>query len=482
MNSVNETEKSVVISYVDELKAQYLSRISNNLYSSFVKILFSPLAWILLITILVFSTYDEPYWASGDSPGYTNFYHNIFKGETDIRRTPGYPYFIKIAERIAGETLELEHGYGPETIYSLQKGEALTAISLHGFMVYPAHVVSGFRAVSVLIKMQLLLYLAALAVFYYASQKLISNKWIHSLMVLFIALFFVHFQLWIMTEPVSISLTLIFTSLMIHYVTTPHSFLAVILGGLVLIMVMVRPAFLILYPLLFAFLLLRCVVLPKERIQCIWGLAAVLMSSLLLLGYCKLNEKNYGAATITRVGTGNGIALFAFWGLYENGCDPEINEAFKNSEYLSDNDINKCRLRSELKSKFGLKRMQDYVSKSIKKNFASFFVLTVKRMFWYRQYPSFLLYYSIGALDFILLIVTAFKAKVFPWLRLGCWFFFYSSLFGVFWGSNSEHARLMMSVAPVFYLILFLHIDLFCNFYTQSKSQFWKIVHDRLYQ
>ena len=330
--------------------------------------------------------------------------------------------------------------------------------------------------------MQLLFYLAALTVFYYASQKILSNNWLHTLMVLFIALFFVHFQLWIMTEPVAISLTLIFTSLMIHYVTNPRSFLAIILGGFILIMVMVRPAFVILYPLLFAFLLLRCILAPKERIQCICGLSAVLMTSLLLFGYSKLNENNYGVATITRVGTGNGIAVFAFWGLYENGCDPDINEAFKNSEFLSENDYFKCNLRSELYSKFGVKRMKNYISESIKKNFTSYFILTVKRMYWYHQYPSFLLYYSIGVLDFALLIIMSLKARIFPWLRLGCWFFFYTTLFGLFWNVNADHPRLIMSVAPVFYLILFLHIDLFCNFYTQSKSQFWKIVHDRLYQ
>ena len=265
MSTENESKKEVEVSFDEELKGQLLSRSNNKWYSCIVKWLFSPLAWILLITTFVFSSYEEQYWASWDSVSYTNYYYNIFKGETDIRRTPGYPYFIKIAEKIAGELLELNYGYGPDTIYSLQKGEALTAVSLHGFTVTPAHVASGFKVIGILVKMQLLIYLAALTAFYFTSQKIFSNKWIHAVMVLFIALYFIHFQLWVMTESVSISLTLIFTALMIHYITKPSSFVAFILGSIILIMVMVRPAFIVLYPLLMAFLILRCILAPKER-------------------------------------------------------------------------------------------------------------------------------------------------------------------------------------------------------------------------
>lgn len=153
-----------------------------------------PLIYILLISIFfqikIYSNVPE-YVTTGDSNTYIEGYDekNIFKGEVNLSRTPVYPYFIKLIQKLGGEEKILNN----------------------------------------IVLVQKILFIFTVILFYYCVQNITNSKIIKSIVTLIFAIcpYIILWNVTILTESISLFEIILLTFLTLKYLKKPNSFLAV---------------------------------------------------------------------------------------------------------------------------------------------------------------------------------------------------------------------------------------------------------------
>lgn len=245
----------------------------NNKFEAFIsKIGAHPMSTVMCFTALFrvwYLSHFNSYVIYYDSKTYTNYNANIFKGETDIFRTPGYPYFVKFVSMITGQD-----------------------IGTMGF----------YEMVSLV---QSILSLASVVPLYLACRKLFSNKYILSACALFygIAPSIFTWDIITLTESLSLFCTVLLIYILFSYLAKPKVYKAIILGLFSFAMIMVRPTFIYLTAVLAVFFIARMIFNAKERKKAIAGLLSVVLCIGMVFGYQGLNYKNHDYFAISSVST-----------------------------------------------------------------------------------------------------------------------------------------------------------------------------------
>lgn len=443
-------------SFLNELKTRIENRCTLWRVSWLGKMVCSPIFWIeaLLIVYVALVMPNPLPITTDDTNSYTLNKVDLPKGYTDIYRTPAYPYFIRTICTITGAE--------PIEVRLAEPGEE--AISNHVFL-------SGRKTCLYVFYAQLAVWLLTLIPLYKALRLILNAPCLPFFLTLFIGFVFLDKQAWIITEPLAISASCQFFCLMIFYWKRPSYVLAAGINLFALfIMIMLRPAFLILLPLLAGFWIARLIFSSSDRLKSLTGVVALASVGALLAGYCELNRRNHDNFTISSVSVYNQIDILINSDLYQKGSNPEIISLIDSME--REDDVLQNKIRAQLIEQFGFKGMQQFASKTIKDNFISYFILTFKRMYWEMNEYHFELYYITIAVDFVLIALFWIVFRSVPWLRLTAWLYFFSMLFISFFAVQNAYPRLILPVMPIFYIIVARYIDMTIGALTQKRSEF----------
>ncbi len=430
----------------------------------------SPLFWLLCFTIVLFFQYrpiynrataPSYYNVNADTNGYTQYPYNIFKGETADNRTPVYPWFLKCIYTITGSESILDKVTFTET------GTPIAD-----------EIVQGQRTCFYVFLAQAIVYCLVLIPFYYASKILLHNPIVHFFTVLFIAVYFIPCQSWILTEPLSISGAMVFFSLMIFYLNKPRKITAFLIGLVTLILVFLRPIFLYLVVLLAGFWIFRLIVNKEDRKQAAIGFLSLCLVCSVIYGYAKLNQKNYDYFTLSSVSLHTRFFIIYQTGFYKKSTDTEFKE------YIVTSPLNppesKYLLMDDLINHFGYNRIKKFVNDTIKNNALEFFVFNIKRMWWEGDIYTFTPHYFAGAFDFLFLALSGFYFRKIPWTRLGMWALVFGWFFLMFFGGVDCYDRLILPVLPVLFIVYARYADMIAQASVVSRQKFTEELKDTL--
>lgn len=233
-----------------------------------IEFLKQPLIYVVLICIIfqikLYNSTEKTH-ISYDSLTYLEFSNSegILKGQVDEKRTPIYPYFIKIIKKVGGtENLE-------ENITLVQK----------------------------------YLFILTLLLFYACVKSITKNKLIISIATLIFGIspFIIMWNIPILTESISIFEMTVLALLTIQYLKKPRYILSGSIGFVILIMIMTRPAFIYILPIYFLFWILKLFFNKEEKKQVILGIVSCIVCGLMLLIYCFLMLQQHGKFALTTV-------------------------------------------------------------------------------------------------------------------------------------------------------------------------------------
>lgn len=302
---------------------------------------------LIVIFRLWYSAHYAYYTIYYDTGTYTEYPYNILLGQTDIFRTPGYPYFLKLVHF-------LTNNYENNLEFHLS--------------------VSLFQS---------LLSFFSVIILYCAARKLFSNKYILSLAALLygIAPCVFNWDFCTLTESLSLFCTVVLIYIVFSYLKAPKLYKAIILGLYSFIMIMVRPTFVYLLAVLGVFFIARFIFCAKERKKAVAGILSVAMSGVLLLGYCGLNYKNYKYFSISSVNnTINNMFIVMYNGWYDNKDYPEISQYIVDGLVFGGEDCNWISdIIEPAPTYFSYSELDAYVKDCIAKNKSAFYEYTFNK-------------------------------------------------------------------------------------------------------
>lgn len=444
-----------------ETLQKQLKKIFGGRFSVLANVFGSPLFWLLLLTFLCFflyrplyspKTFVSYYYVNADTNDYTQYPINLLKGETEIARTPVYPYFLKLVYWLAGsESIRDEVQFTPAGVPISDR------------------IVQGETTCFYVMCAQMTVYWLALIPFYFACGKFLRNPVAHFGTVLFVAIAFIPYQSWILTEPLSISGSLLFFSLMVFYWNRPAIWSACSVSLLSLILTLLRPFFIYLIPLLGAFWLARLGFRKADRKTAFTGLVALLATVSALHGYALQNQKNYGYYTVSSISLMNQFIIQFQSDFFLKSRDSEVLNYIQNSPLNVK--ASKYRLFHDLEAHFGLPRIQQFVSGTLRANQKEYFIATLKRMWWEGDLYHLTPIYFLGAFEFGLSLLLWLIFRSLPWLRLTLWCFFFCALFVIFFGGIDCQERLILPVLPILYVLFGRYFDLLAQAFSKPVPE-----------
>lgn len=210
---------------------------------------------------------------------------DLFNGVVDLYRTPFYPYIIKFFEYISKNDLV------PNLILFQQAISFLSIIP-----------------------------------FYLVSKSIIKNKYLTIISTLFYGLWHpiliqnVHLN----PESLCFAGSVIMLFIFVKYIEKPGRLTAVFLGLFPLLLIMLKPTYLILIFVILLFLIFRFISLRDERKIIYWGLLGIILSSTGVLGYCDMNKRHNGQFVLSNIALNNTLAHISYSGAYREGGDNEF--------------------------------------------------------------------------------------------------------------------------------------------------------------
>lgn len=236
---------------------------------------------------------------TGDSQGYIDSYDkgSFLHGYINDSRPPVYTYFIKIIKKIGGE--------------------------------------ENFEYNVVLI--QKILFIASVILFYYILKLLIKNKIITFCLTLIFGIspsIFV-WNTFIITEAV-VGVEMVFlVFISVKYLKKPSKITAGLMGFVILIMILTKPALIYLLPIYILFIILRFILKKEERKKLYFAIGSMSICCLFLIIYCLQMKNLYGVFGITTVSYKNSAISAISSGAYVDSENKQISEEIK--QLIGDN-------------------------------------------------------------------------------------------------------------------------------------------------
>lgn len=421
---------------------------------------------VLIVAIfrLWYSSHFAYYTIYYDSGSYTDYSHNIFLGQTDIFRTPGYPYFLNFVHFISNNfTCDI-----------------------------------GFHETVSLV--QSILSLSSVVILYFAGRKLFSNRYILCLVSLFygIAPCVFNWDFCTLTESLSLFCTVVLIYIIFSYLKNPQIYKAIVLGLYCFVLIMVRPTFVYLIAVIGVFFVARFIFCAKERKKAIAGILSIAMSGVLLLGYCGLNYKNYKYFSISSVNnTINNLFIVMYNGWYLNEDYPELSQYISDSITMGGEDSNWISDIIEVApGYFSYKEIDSYVKDCISKHKSEFYSYTfdkakdVLKLNVADQYTSilnedfrdtsqailkwtfpftFASCFILVGIALILAIIAFIVKRRICWHVIGLCAIIFSHIAVSIYGSMGEFPRLCTMVVPAVIMLLFYLVDYFYTAIVKKK-------------
>jgi len=393
-----------------------------------------------------------------DSITYLNYTANILLGQVDVMRTPVYPYFIKLIKLFGAEQL----------IQNI-----IFAQSIISFLT----IIVFYKTICIIFKNRAVIIMASLI---YGIMPTIIN-----------------FDKCILTESLSISAIVIFLYFIVSYFKKRTILKASLFTLYVFFLVMLRPSFIFLLPLIIIFWVIRMMFYRKDWKMCLSGLAASFVCILLIWGYIQLNYMNNGFRGIALPSNINQLDNIINANMYEYGNDSEISETIKQNLSKSQRQYNDS-VKNILYMKYSLERISRFSNNCIKNQPSIFLKYTIvktinlsqsKATTYYARVRggllselviafsnifsiTFLFIYLLLFFDVIYIIVMWVKLKQAPWFKIILESIIIGQLAIAIIGAQGEYQRLSVSVLPYFIVLLFSYFDMLL--YSTDKDKLSK--------
>jgi hypothetical protein len=326
-------------------------------------------------------------------------------------------------------------------------------------------------------------------VFYKTINIVFQNKKVIILatIVFSIAPTISNFDVCLITESLSINAVVLFLYFIISFLKKPKLYKAILMTFYVFLLIMLRPSFLFLLPILFFFWLARILLLKKEWKLNTAGIVTSLICIFLIFGYSQLNFINNQCNSISAVASVNQLGNIIDYNIYENGNDPEISETIKNN-------LTPTGLQTDLFDNYSYSRVTKfvigciinqpviYIKKTLLKIGGLSKSTTVCIMTFYKNgfmgIPdlisnvfsiSFLNLYVLMFIDLLFIIYCWIKSKQVPWFKIIVWLIIGGQFATIVIGSPAEYSGLFVVVIPCVIILLFSYIDMLLNSVDKNK-------------
>ncbi|MGN0173517.1 MAG: glycosyltransferase family 39 protein [Acutalibacteraceae bacterium] len=412
-----------------------------------------------------YSSHYNPYTIYYDTGTYTDYNYNILLGETDIFRTPGYPYFLKLIHLITGN-------FENDVWFHQQVSIVQSVMSL-----------------------------ASIVILYCAGRKLFNNKYVLSAAALIygIAPSAFSWDFCTLTESLSLFITVVLIYLVFSYLAKPKMYKAIILGLYCFLMIMVRPTFIYLCAVLAVFFIARFIFCAKERKKAVAGLISVGVCISLIFGYCGLNLKNYDYFKISSVSnTVNNLFIVMINGWYINEDYPELSNHIDNSIRIYEDGNWISDIVEVVPEYFSYKEIDEYVTSCIDKHKDEYINYTIDKALGLMNvsvgtqyivspdeddgfsdvsnvimsitFPfTFLSCLCLVCLGLIFALIVLIVKKRICWQVIGLCAMIFSHIFVSVYGSMAEFERLCAMIIPVVILLTAYFFDYVISAFVKSK-------------
>jgi len=373
----------------------------------------------------------------------TYFTSSIF----DLYRTPVYPLIIKLFE----------------------------SISKDNFLYYLVY----FQ--------QFLSFLSIIPVFYLLRNTL-KNRGIIIITTLVYACIphLIDLNICILTECLSIVGSTFILFLFSYYIKKPQKSIAFCLGFFPFILIMLKPAYLIMLCLMFLFFTGRFIFCKNEKRILHWGMIGLFIAILGVWGYCEMNKRTNGEFTLTKVSLFNSLENTVISGAYKYGGDEElislidstkqehivITASLLNNEWIDYYKIQNEKFPKNLirtsniefclnipdTENYSYARLNRFVKESqhTKLYFEYISMRLIKIFLSYKLLPlSFIILFEL-----IMMLLLFLKHKKILWMLSFCILFIIGQLITIAIGGLDDWRRLILPTYPFIILVFSLFIDM----------------------
>jgi len=443
----------------------------------FYKISESSLTYILMLSCFVRQFCSRIFIATtfADTPTYVSAGLKFLNLKIDSLRTPVYPLFLNLL------------GMKDTSYDTLHNPQLLDRIVL----------------------VQNILSLASVVFLYFALTYIFKSKKI----ILAVSILYscnIYFIIWdycVLTECFSLIGTVLYIFFLALYLKKPSATMGVVIGLHTFVLLMIRPSFLVFMAITAVFWIVRLIFEKSSRKSAAFGLAAVVLSFVLMQGYSVLNYNQNGFNGVSHVHQNvNQLCIFIEDNQYRNPEYPDIEKFIDENVNMNDA-VSIWLLTNEINEKFGLARTSEYSKSTVKLHYRSFVISQIRKVIENADrslvtkpanfdnkekhlHPNkekylhsffnalaktfvpinfFMVVIICGASIFMGLRVWI-KTKKTPYVLFGLSALVIATLFTVFYGSMGEFSRLALIAVPMVTILVF---------HTYEQSRVLNMMHDK---
>lgn len=406
---------------------------------------------VILTRTLIYAGYTD-YSIFNDTASYMEYDANILKGEIDPFRTPVYPNILNIVE-------------------ILSKSE----ITTYMLIIFLQEIVS---IISVLVLYNIL------------KKTFVSkiSKWMTTLIYACLPAIFTYNKV-ILTESLSISLFVIYFSLMIRYLAKPTNTKTIVLGIFTLFLIMLRPSFIYLIVVLLILFGLIFIFKKENRMQSILGIGVVLCLGLCILVYCFLNKVQnnfFGISNVTQINqldTVIGMEIYDTKDSRDEGIINIINQrldGYSTPWFRTTTD--------KIMKEYTSDEIGEYLKRCLKNNFLDYFRLTLNKIvniasldcdevylkttsrFAFKTSTSFGFIYLYIIFEGIYIIIQIIKNNKLPLEQTLMLAMILGQLLTIILGAQAEYSRLFVISLPIVIIAIGYHVEEIRLLYKKKKE------------
>lgn len=438
----------------------------NGINNKIINFLRSPLLYVLLFCTfaqtIIYNLMNR-FTIYPDTSGYMDYNHNIFEKNVSQFRTPVYPYFIKLVNKIFGE----------ENIYNS------------------------------IVFMQYMIFFLSIIFFYLTIKKICKNKLLTSIStILYGASPYIF--LWnntILTESLSICSITLLAYMTISYLNKPNTFFTYFVGIYIFILIMLRPAYIYISAIYLLFWIIRYFTNKSEKRNNIVGIISMLICVILIIIYCLFVKFQYGKFEITNVSFINKVANIVRSGVYIGGDNKNITDTINDTLDGKNLDEKFWDCTIAVTNNFKRDDIAKYCSSATKNNTMQYISYILKNAIdlenrnigiIYAKYNleyatiithelafyevcilpiSFMHLYIILLISMILMFIILFKNKRIAWVLVFLLSMIIGNLFIIIVGSPGEYQRLFSSSISLVIILLTYLINVLTKSINSKKVE-----------
>jgi len=407
---------------------------------------------VMVATAVLLAVMDVAIMA--DTPTYFDAGRRLMTGELDSFRTPVYPLLCYFAEWL-----------------------------------------SRTHCNTIIVSVQIMAFYASVFFMYRLCNELISHRSIAFSVSLIYALLpsVMSFAMCILTDSLSTSLLVVYCYTCIKSYKTTKKAYPLYNFLLLLTLLFLRPIFVFLLPLslaLWAYGLFR----QRRNVAMAMNLAFVVLTTAVLLSYCKAYERRYGYLAVSVVSDINQYVILRITDLQDPSVigNEQLREdvvAYMNTEWEAVHPIESFYYEAQIiRDEHGEKALHDYVKANLSKHFVAYGIANIKRVLSESGQSILTMYYkqdkneeilecvkrvmmlcSITFFHLYVLLLAlilsfaymGFKRRTLPILTFFLWSVVAANVFIAVFGAQGEFSRLILPSLPILLVVLGVWLSMY---------------------